>query len=57
MGMGSKRLVDGLVEETIEVSWQRSIGETLSKYMSCFTAVSKVPVFEDKLVLGEGRRS
>ena len=49
MGMGSKRLVDGLVEETIEVSWQSLIGEKLSKYISGFEAVFNVPMFEGKI--------
>ena len=49
-GMGSKRQVDSLDEEIIEVSWRRSIGEKLSKYISGFTFVSRVPAFEDKSV-------
>ena len=44
VGTGSKRQVDGLDGEIIEVSWRWSIGEILSKYISGFTAVSKVPV-------------
>ena len=56
VGTGSKRQVDGLDGEIIEVSWRWSIGEILSKYISGFTAVSNVPVFVDESVPVEGRR-
>ena len=56
VGMGSKRQVDGLDEEIVEVSLERSIGEKQSRYISGFTAVSKVPVFEDKSEPAEGSR-
>ncbi len=46
--MGSKKQVDGLDEEI--VSWWRLMEEKQSKYISGLTPLSKVPVFEDKLV-------
>ena len=54
--MGSKRQVDGLDEEIIEVSLKRQIGEKLFQFLLGFMAVYKVPGFEDKLVPFEGRR-
>ena len=48
--IGSKRQVDVLDE----VSWGGLIGE---EYIPSFTAVSKVPLFEDKSVPVEGRRA
>ena len=54
--MGSKRQVDGLAEQIIEVSSDKSTGEKQSKYMSGFTAVTKVPVFGERTVPVEGRR-
>ena len=56
VGMGSKRQVDGLDEEIVEVSLERSIGEKQSRYTLGFMAVSMVPMLEDKSVLVEGSR-
>ena len=54
VGMASKRPIDGLEEEIIDVSWQRMMGKKLSKYISSYTVVSNVPVFEEKLMKGGG---
>ena len=54
--MGFKRQVNGLDEQIIEVSSGKSTGKKQFKYMSGFTAVSKVPVFRDKSAPVEGRR-
>lgn len=56
VGIGSKRQVDGLDEEIVEVSSERSIGAKQSKYISGFTVNSKFPVFEDRSRLIEGKR-
>ena len=47
MWIGSKRHANALDEEIVEVSKRRLMGKKLSKYISSFTSVSKVPVFDD----------
>ena len=39
VGTGSKREADGFDEEIIEISWQSSTGDKVSKYILGFMAV------------------
>ena len=56
VGMESRRQVDGLDEEIIEISWLKLIGEKMSWYISGFTTVSDVSVIEEYSVPVKGRR-
>ena len=53
-GIGSKTQVDSFKEEIMEVSWLRSIGEKLSRYISGVTAGKNIPVVVDTSVLYKG---
>ncbi len=50
------RQADGFHAEIVEVSCERSTGEKQSKYVSGFTATSKIPVLESESISVEGMR-
>ena len=55
VGMGSRRQVEGLDDEIVEISSGRLTGEKQSKFMSGFMAASRVLEFVVKSVPAEGR--
>ena len=55
VGIGSKRQVDGLDVETVEISSERCIGVKDSKYPSGLMAGSKATVLDGILVIFVGR--